>query len=218
MNICGLKNVLVVAAHPDDAEINAGGCLSILAKKGVNIHVVICSSLGDHVGRIRMIEARESFRILSRGSPFSSLTFLCHQDTKLYLSFNELVKDLEAKCREIKADIIFTHFIFDAHQDHRTVSEAVMVVSRLVPNVIFFKPTFPSGKSAVPFEPNLVVRIEEGDLECKMLAISAHESQMKKYGDIEWIERIKDIAKSDAWVYGGFHGFAEVFNISKIIF
>ena len=49
----------------------------------------------------------------------------------------------------------------------------------------------------------------------KLQAISQYKSQSIKYGNEEWVESIKAIAKGDSWRYGGTHGYAELFQISR---
>jgi hypothetical protein len=40
---------------------------------------------------------------------------------------------------------------------------------------------------------------------------------MKKYGEDRWLASLLATAAGDAWTYGGYHGYAEVFQVSRLV-
>lgn len=83
------RKVLVVFAHPDDAEFTAGGTIAIWAAKGSEIYYVVCTdgSKGDDDDRFqaetltrqRQEEQQNAARVLG----VKGVTFLPHADGEL---------------------------------------------------------------------------------------------------------------------------------------
>lgn len=126
--------VLVLGAHPDDAEINAGGLLARHAAAGATIRIVSVTDgrSGHHeippddLVRIRREEARAAGQLIGA----DSVTW----------DFPDggLVADLAlraAMIREIRSfrpDLVLTHRVYDYHPDHRAVGQAVQDACYLV--------------------------------------------------------------------------------------
>ena len=203
---------LFISAHADDAEINAGGLISRLTRNDQPVYVLICS----WSSAIRHYEELAAMSHL--GVPRENIITLTNLlDTRLHQHLNQIISAIENTINLFNIDTVFTHYPFDTHNDHKTVSEATLAAARKVDNLVFYKATYPSGRSPIPFSPNLVVKLKEEDIERKNAALREHKSQIVKYGEEEWIQRMIDTAKSDAWVHGGFHGYCELFNISRMI-
>lgn len=126
--------VLVLGAHPDDAEFHAGGFLARHAAAGASIRAVSVTDgrSGHHeiappdLVRIRREEAREAGLVI--GADFVTWDF----------PDGGLVADLalrSAIIREIRSfepDLVLTHRVWDYHPDHRAVGQAVQDASYLV--------------------------------------------------------------------------------------
>lgn len=126
--------VLVLGAHPDDAEIHAGGLLVSHADLGNAIRIVSVTDgrSGHHeippedLVTIRREEAREAGQLIGA----ESVTW----------NFPDggLVADLALRAaiiREIRSfapDLVLTHRLCDYHPDHRAVAQAVQDASYLV--------------------------------------------------------------------------------------
>jgi LmbE family N-acetylglucosaminyl deacetylase len=112
--------VLVVGAHPDDAELGAGGLLAAARERGSRTAVVVLSrGEGGASGTAeeRLEEARRAAAILSvddwycLGLPDTSIT----DDPPSR-------ERLEAVLIQLRPDLIVTHGVEDWHQDHRAAS------------------------------------------------------------------------------------------------
>lgn len=202
--------ILFIGAHPDDIDINAGATVSRLRKEGHKIIVAVMTHKHDPIRSNECIEAFVKLGI----SPASVYhynfndMFLHHELTEMIKALDELIKTHEIKT-------VFTHFHADTHQDHAAVATASIAAARNVDNIIFYKPTYPSGRTDIPFNPNLVVNVSDTDVKQKLDALNEHQSQIVKYGDDSYLHAIEAICKSDSWVYGGHLGYAEVFQISR---
>jgi LmbE family N-acetylglucosaminyl deacetylase len=118
------KTVLVVQAHPDDAESWCSGTLKLLKDKGYKI--VIASMTAGGLGGVdtneqetmilRKKEAEASAKIL--GAEYYCLD---ERDGYVFDSLEARIKVLSL-VRKVKAGIVFTHIPDDYHADHRATA------------------------------------------------------------------------------------------------
>lgn len=210
------KRILIVGAHPDDLEMNAGGTMAKLLKAGVDVRTMVLGNV-DHQGNVayeRMTESHSAHAAL--GSAID-IQWGYGQDTKLQSTRAQLIAKVDGVVKSFRPDTVITHYWADTHQDHVTTYEVVAAAARNVPNMLLFKPTFPSGRTDVPFHPTLVSKLDEGCMRAKMEAMACFKSQMGKYGEDMWLESLRATAAGDAWTYGGFHGWAELFQVSRLL-
>ncbi len=118
---------LVFAAHPDDEIIGLGGTIARLADEGCQVTVVTLTAGEtaytraedrERMGDIRTAEAAAADRILGihrriiLGRPTQGVT----NDRETYQACVRII-------REVRPDVIFTHWSEDKHRDHRAISE-----------------------------------------------------------------------------------------------
>jgi LmbE family N-acetylglucosaminyl deacetylase len=119
--------VLVASAHPDDAEIGAGGSISRLAIERPDadvLWVVLAAPDSD-----RAAEARTSAERLLAGVDRSSIEIGGLRDGYLpYLG--PAAKEALAAHQGFDPDLVFCPRQDDAHQDHRHLAELVPQVFR----------------------------------------------------------------------------------------
>lgn len=188
-------NVVVIGAHPDDCDIDAGGTAIKFAQAGHNVLFVSVTNgdAGHHekgggeLAKIRIAEAKEA------GKRFGvKYVVLNNHDGELMPTLKNRF-DIIRLIREWNADIVIGPRPNDYHPDHRNTAillqdAAYMVI---VPNVVPDTP--PLSKNPVflytedhfqkptPFEPDVVVDITDV-YEQKIYAMAAHESQF-----FEWL-------------------------------
>jgi N-acetylglucosamine malate deacetylase 1 len=131
--------VLVVAAHPDDAEIFAGGVLARHGRLGNPVKIVSVTDgrSGHHdiapndLVRIRRAEARAAGERI--GAEYVTWDF---PDGSLVANI-EVREAIIREARSFKPDLLLTHRPFDYHPDHRAVGTAVQDASYLftVPHI-----------------------------------------------------------------------------------
>jgi LmbE family N-acetylglucosaminyl deacetylase len=206
------KNVLLVMAHPDDAELSSAGTVLILIEQGYEVRYVVCST-GDkgtkdtamtplQLAAIREQEQKEAAAVLG----VQRITFLRHPDGELD-RITGLRDEIALLIRNNRPDIIITHDPwrpYQIHPDHRAVGFAAadaVVYARdhlflpalleldLVPHApleIYF--TFPASADHV-------VDIS-AVMEKKLDAIAKHKSQLTQMPG--WRENIKLMASKQA--------------------
>ena len=86
---------------------------------------------------------------------------------------------------EYDPDVIFCHHPFDTHQAHVGVSKATISAGRRKNTIFMFEPIAPSGRSYVPFKPQMYVDITEV-MDKKIASLKLHTTEYHKFGE-EWI-------------------------------
>lgn len=188
-------NVVVIGAHPDDADIKAGGTAIQFAKMGHNVLFVSLtngdaghqSMGGGALAKRRREEAKEA------GERFGvSYTVLENHDGELMATL-DLRKEVIRLIRRWNADIVISHRPNDYHPDHRNaailVQDAAYMV--IVPNVVSDTPPLKKNplflyaqdnfQKPYPFRPDIAIDISDV-LDQKIFAMAAHESQF-----FEWL-------------------------------
>lgn len=207
--------IVAIGAHPDDIELACGGTVAKARLQGhmVKMIVVTGKSSRDHQGQsIRSdLEAeRETLDAASRLG-VEDVDTLGYPDMQVPYSA-ELVTQLDEIITDYNADIIFTHFPFDTHQDHIRTAQASVAAVRRFNTVLLYEPITPSGRGYVAFRPQVYVDIS-GTVDAKLTALEAHKSQLRKYGD-RWLAAVEARCK-----YRGFEmnaDYAECFEAVRL--
>jgi len=199
------KKVLVIVAHPDDAELSSAGTLIKWIAKGCQARYVVCTT-GDkgtkdaritpfQLAETREKEQREAARVLG----VKDITFLRHVDGGLEhnASFRN---EIALLIRKFQPEIIITHDPwrpYQIHPDHRAVGFAT-VDAVVVARDHLFLPAFLEVElqAHAPLElyftfpptPDYVVDITDV-MEKKLEALEKHKSQLERIPD--WPEKIK---------------------------
>ena len=215
--------ILIVAAHPDDEVLGAGGTIHKAAREGDTVHVLFLSSgVGSRekerqAPESRIASAQKALGLLGCENivtgDFPDNAF----DTVGVL---EISKFIESQIRSIKPDVVFTNFHSDLNIDHRLTAEATLVATRPKPestvNAVFFYEVLSSTGwkfGASQFNPNYFVDITES-LKNKEIALVEYAVEMESSPNARSIESVVALAK----FRGNFIGFefAEAFEVGFI--
>ncbi|MBT4496497.1 MAG: PIG-L family deacetylase [Gemmatimonadetes bacterium] len=179
-------NVLAIGAHPDDLEYGCAGALIRHVHRGDRVYLAVVTD-GSQGGdpKMRRQEQLDAAKIIGAEEVF----FLDFPDT-LFECNRESITRIEEVVRKVDAEIVYSHFGEDTHQDHRNVARAVVPAARSVPNLLYFE-----GLSAQNFMPNVFVNTGRM-INQKLAALEAHASQVEKT-NIENMT-ILDISRSAA--------------------
>lgn len=209
----GARHVLVITAHPDDADVHAGGTLARWVDEGHDVHSVIVTS-GDRghddpaisreeVARVRRAEQEASARILG----VQRLTFLDYEDGELAWSGPRLAEEVTRLVREDRPDVIVSHdpyagppryATYQLHPDHRALGFAVIdAVYFRAPGPLYYPAHRAAGRE--PHRAGELLLIMGDDLDYvvdigatfarKVEAVRAHATQWGKHPDLEGMLR-----------------------------
>ena len=113
--------ILAVGAHGDDIELACGGTLAKAIECNHQVEMVLVTGSGsdDHNDVVirNKDEAKREAIMAATILGVDNLHILGYQDTNVPYSA-ELISKLDKIILEFNPDIIFTHFVFDTHQDH----------------------------------------------------------------------------------------------------
>lgn len=189
-------NVVVIGAHPDDCDLDAGGTAIKFAKAGHNVMFISVTNGdaghfnkgGGALAKIRTAEAQEAAKRFG----IKKYVVLNNHDGELMPTL-KIRFDIIRLIREWDADIVISPRPNDYHPDHRNtailVQDAAYMV--IVPNIVPDTP--PLKKNPVflysadhfqkpyPFEPDIAIDISDV-FKQKIYAMAAHESQF-----FEWL-------------------------------
>ena len=207
--------ILAIGAHGDDIELACGGTLAKAVKQGHEVTMIIVTGTGftDNNGKvIRTSEiAEQEVKDAANVLGVSNLHILRYQDASVPYSV-DLINDLDDIIGNINPDIIFTHFVFDTHQDHIRTAHSTISAARNQNTILLYEPVNPSGQGHVPFRPQVYVDISDF-IDYKTEALKSHVSQYERYSN-KWIGGVKSRAQFRGFEMGV--DYAECFEVVRI--
>jgi LmbE family N-acetylglucosaminyl deacetylase len=160
-------SILCLGAHADDIEIGAGGLLMAWIEQGLRLDVLWCVLSGDH---IRQAEARASAREFLSGAATAQIDILDFKDG-FFPAFRAEIKGwFETLKLRTEPDLILTHRLDDAHQDHREVSRHSWNTFR---NHLVLEYEIPKWDGDLR-QPNVYVRLPAAILDRKISLLMKH--------------------------------------------
>lgn len=114
-----ISSILCVGAHSDDIEIGCGATiLKLLAvNPGLTVHWLVLSAIGE-----RATEARASAERFLAGAANQTVEVESFRE-RYFPHLPEVKEYFDALAERMQPDLILTHHLEDAHQDHRMVAE-----------------------------------------------------------------------------------------------
>lgn len=184
---------VVVAAHPDDETLGAGGILAELADAGCPAEVVIVSDGGgshpgsptldaDALAGRRWAEVVEAVNVLSPASP---ITLLGYADGGLREVRDAIEDDLRALLADgHPVDQLVATWRGDGHRDHRIVGEVCATLAEELGCTFLEYPVWlwhwatPDDPS-VPWDRLRVIELADRSVVRKHRAVAAHATQVE---------------------------------------
>ncbi|NLD59366.1 MAG: PIG-L family deacetylase [Clostridiales bacterium] len=222
-------NILAVGCHPDDLEIGCFGTLAKYRKQGHSVSVchIASGNLGhveimpDELRKIRFREAEAAASVI--GAKHYSIGI---DDLFVTAENDDLVSRLAAVVREVKPDLVITHFEKDYMNDHIQAYYATFratfaascghfdLSAQTPPTPVC--PVFHMDTLAgVGFLPTEYVDISE-EMELKLEALACHRSQiewMREHDGIDFLDFVRTCSKVRGYQCGT--KYAEGFRLSE---
>jgi LmbE family N-acetylglucosaminyl deacetylase len=203
------KRILVITAHPGDADMMAGGSVARWCDEGHDVHSVIVTR-GDkghdapgmtkkRVAKLREDEQRRAAEILG----LSRVTFLDFEDGELAWAGRVLAESTTRLIRQERPDIVVTHDPFGGppgyrvlqlHPDQRAVGTAVIDACCFRAPGRLYHPRHEAARLATHrVREVLLIMSDHADyaidvdtsFERKVRAVHAHASQVARRPDVE---------------------------------
>ncbi len=198
------ERILVIAPHPDDEVLGAGGTIARLSSEQRHVTVAVVtegkppSYTQESVDRVYE-EARRAHRVLGVAEtiwlkfPAAALNEVAHAELNAGLS--EVV-------RRVQPDVMLVPFVGDMHLDHQLIFTSSLVAARphgaAFPRLILAYETLSETNWNAPyvtpsFIPNFFIDISE-KLDLKIEAMGAFRSQVREPPHERSIEALKALA------------------------
>ena len=196
------RNIVVVAPHPDDEVLGAGGTIARLSAKGADVRVLIVTRGEDEgLTKKNRSDALSAHRILGVKDtrfldfPAAGLDRVPHAD------LNRVLKEA---LNDWAPDILFLPFPGDIHRDHKAVFESSLVAvrpnkekyPRLIACYETLSETFWNAPFSEPFfKPDIFFSIE-GFLEIKIEAFEKFSLQIQTWPHERSRQGIENLARN----------------------
>jgi LmbE family N-acetylglucosaminyl deacetylase len=200
------ERVMVVFAHPDDAEVQCAGTIALWVEAGKRITYVVLtkgdkgtqdpSMAGEVLAKVRQEEQLKAASELG----VEKVLFLPNNDGELEVSL-ERRKILTRVIREHQPEIMITHdpwMRYQLHPDHRASGTLALDAVISARDPLYFSEQVQDGlepcrvKRALLFasdQPDFWVDIG-GTIEKKISALGQHRSQVKRWPNWEeWMRK-----------------------------
>jgi LmbE family N-acetylglucosaminyl deacetylase len=222
-----IERVMVITAHPDDAEFGAGGTVAEMVRQGREVTYVVVTNgnkgtsdrsiTPDRLARIREAEQRQAARVLG----VERVEFLGYEDGEVE-DTRPLRLDITRQIRRWRPDLVITqnphrtYNLYASHRDHRiTAGAALDCVYPLARDHLAFPEL---GAEHEPHKvrevylmqwdrPHLVVDIS-ATMDAKLKALACHQSQFQSFPAVE--TRVRERAAALGQPHG--HAYAEAFD------
>ncbi|MEZ5692075.1 MAG: PIG-L deacetylase family protein [Rickettsiales bacterium] len=204
-----MKNILVIAAHPDDEILGCGATMAKLAAGGANINIAIMAEgitardiERNQQNRQNEIEnlaniANESAKIVGA----NSIDLFSFPDNRMdSVDLLDIVKKIEELIEKYKPDTIFTHNATDVNIDHQIINQAVITATRPTPDqcvktiLSFEVASSTEWKTPYQFPANWFIDVSEFIIK-KLDALKLYESEMRPFPHPRSLEAIEALAK-----------------------
>lgn len=206
-----MKQVLVIAAHPDDEVLGCGGTITRLSSEGSECHLLIVTdgSSSQYRESDHLHEIIEAKKLETKGCAdlmgFKTIHYGELPDMKLdktpHIVINQVI---EKVIDEIQPDTVFTHFWGDVNRDHQEVYKSTLVAVRPVMGQ-FVKELFcyrvpsstewSSNRGDTMFMPNYFVDIEQY-AEQKYQAFSCYSTELRDYPHPRSVQYLRETDKA----------------------
>ena len=218
-----VRTALIIAPHPDDEVLGAGGTMAKLAAQGAQVHVAIVTRGQPPRFSAEFVEnVRQECAAAHRRLGVARTHFLDFPAAELdRVPHAELNQRIGSLVGEIAPDTLFVPFVGDIHLDHQLVFTSALVASRprhgQTPVRILAYETLSETNwwapgITPPFVPNIFIDIAD-TLDAKLEAFAEFRSQVKAAPD----ERSPEVIRALALVRGAavYRSAAEAFMLVR---
>jgi len=204
--------VLVLSAHPDDAEIAMGGTIAALSAQGVEV-VVTCFTVSDQgeARKRRRRAAEDASAIL--GHRIEWINDGIHDQVEEIRDF-DLVTLVDREVERWDPATVVTHWEGDSHADHVRLARAVIASLRRSPERSFlqFGPNDFRTVAFPMFAPQVYSRIGSVHLKLKLQALECYQTAALGVRDLQ-MEAISLITRARGIEVGA--ELAESFRLAR---
>lgn len=221
-----MKNVLVIAPHPDDETLGCGGTLLRHRASGDNIHWLIVTDMKglSNWTQEMALQREKEINNVSHHYRFDSVTRLEFPTTRLdTVSLSDIISKMKDVFIKIEPNIVYLPYPGDAHTDHHIVFQAAVACTKwfrhpYIQRILVYETVSETDFGIDPvkpgFRPNVFVNIEEF-LDTKIAIMKLYANEVAPFP----FPRSEQVIRSLALLRGAASGCqaAEAFMLLKEI-
>lgn len=207
------KRVLVIATHPDDETLGAGGTLLKHQKNGDEIHCIFCTSIfKPEFSQIQISQKKATIKEVCKAYHFKSVRFLNLKTTQVD-SYDKgfIIAKFSHFFKQIQPNILYLPFAYDVHSDHRVIFETAFSctksfrypsIERVLMMETISESEFAPSLTHQSFVPNVFVDISEF-FEKKCQIMQLYKSELQNPPFPRSLENLRALALFRGCTYGG---------------
>lgn len=200
-----MKNILVIAPHPDDEVLGCGATIARFAKEGNKVYVlVVTRGAAKFYSDDKIVNVRNEALLAHKILGVTRTFFLDFPAPELdTVPLSDISREIAKVLLENKINTLYLPHRGDIHNDHRVVFNAGLVAARPVGaytvTEIYAYETLSETEWAAPFAddafiPTCFVNVED-TLNTKMEAMKCFKSQLREFPNPRSLETIQSLAK-----------------------
>lgn len=188
-------HLVVLAAHPDDETLGAGGLIATAAAAGVRVTVVVCTdgsrshprSPTTVPGRLATLRRAELRSALDRLAPAARVQLLGLPDGELAAHADELSTVLDDLVEA--GDLVVAPWRLDRHPDHEAAGTVAQAAAERVGAACWQYPIWAwhwaaPGSAELPWRELRRFELADRAVRAKAAAMDAHRSQHRALSDL----------------------------------
>ena len=181
------KSVIATGAHFDDIELGCGGTIARHVADGDHVVMLVLtdSAYYNYDGTpVRSAEvARKEGEAAAKILAVDELIAVGLKTKTLQYDFR-LIEKINEVIDKVEADIVYTHWDKDVHQDHSAIGRATFSAARHSRNLLMYRSNWYHSSSE--FRGNYYSDIT-GFMDTKIACVKAHDNEFKKFGQ-GWVD------------------------------
>ena len=204
--------ILAIGAHADDIEVSVGGTIAHLRELNhevqMLVHVIPCE---DKNGNSCVEKKSQRLKYQKNAAKILDADVKILDLDPHTLQYNrKLVQGIDKAIRELKPNLIFTHWNGDSHQDHKAIASATFSAARRNDvSVLLYEQLTLGGITPFSFKNHVYVDISNV-IETKIKSVRAY--KFLSDGDIEAVYSLARFRGNQIGVK-----YAECFEVCKAI-
>jgi len=170
------KKVLVIAPHPDDADLGCGGTLARLVESGCELFLISLTNYTTTQSGMKptdiVLECENAMKVFG-----IERWELHHFTIRQFPSDRQWILEFLFKYRSFNPDLVLTSSMSDLHQDH---SALPMEVMRVFHGASILSWELPGKWNHGAFKPNCFITLEKRHVDKKRQAMLCYKTQQSK--------------------------------------
>jgi LmbE family N-acetylglucosaminyl deacetylase len=175
-----MTRVLVIAVHPDDETLGAGGAIQAHVAAGDEVHWFVAS---QHIpSRLAAEERHSNINAVREAYGLPSVHDARWPAARLdAVPVVEIVEEIHAVRLAVRPDIVYLPYAHDAHSDHRVIAAAALAACKVFRAPSVKRVLYMETLSETPpgFVPNWYVPLTAKQVERKIAIIGMYKGEMQ---------------------------------------